>query len=72
MGSVYGIQRQYGGIIMNLNDDLQKKMNEFPGELAGLAKYLLSEIESGKRSVTQIEENLREEIRELVIEELEG
>lgn len=57
---------------MIMNDDLQKKLDEFPGELAGLAKYLLKELEAGKRSTTQIEENLREEIREIVIEELEG
>lgn len=55
-----------------MNDELNKKINEFPGELAGLAKYLLKELDAGKRSESQIEVSIRDEIREIVIEEQEG
>ena len=57
---------------MNMNDELNKKISEFPGELAGLAKYLLKELDAGKRSESQIEASIRDEIREIVIEEQEG
>jgi hypothetical protein len=53
---------------MKLNKDLNTKIEEFPKNLAYLAKLLLSEIESGKKSNTQIEEMIRLEIRELVLE----
>lgn len=54
---------------MKLNKDLMDKINAFPEELADLAVLLLKELESGKKSNTQIEELMRREIRELVLEE---
>lgn len=54
---------------MNIHKDLEKKINEFPGELSYIARLLLKELEAGKRSNAAIEEMIREEIRELVLEE---
>jgi hypothetical protein len=53
---------------MKINRDLHSKINEFPRELSDLASLLLKELETGKKSNTQIEELIREEIRELVLE----
>jgi hypothetical protein len=55
---------------MKINQNLNSKIEEFPGDLAYLGKLLLSEIESGKKSNAQIEEMIRREIRELVLEEI--
>jgi hypothetical protein len=54
---------------MNTNKDLERKINEFPEDLNDLAKLLLSELESGRKSSSAIQELIREEIRELVLEE---
>jgi hypothetical protein len=54
---------------MNTNKDLERKINDFPEDLNDLAKLLLSELESGRKSSSAIQELIREEIRELVLEE---
>jgi hypothetical protein len=54
---------------MNANKDLERKINDFPEDLNDLAKLLLSELESGRKSSSAIQELIREEIRELVLEE---
>jgi hypothetical protein len=54
---------------MKINEDLHAKIKEFPEDLSYLAKLLLSELESGRRSNSQIEELIREEIREIVLED---
>lgn len=56
---------------MRINKDLDEKIKEFPGELSYIAKLLLKEIETGRRSNSQIEELIRQEIKELVLEENE-
>jgi hypothetical protein len=54
---------------MNINKDLDRKISQFPGELADIAKLLLKELEAGRKSNSKIEEMIRDEIRELVLEE---
>lgn len=54
---------------MKINKDLDKKINEFPRELADIARILLKELEAGRRSNAAIEDMVRDEIRELVLEE---
>jgi hypothetical protein len=54
---------------LNIHKELEKKISKFPGELSYIAKLLLKELESGKKSNASIEEMIREEIRELVLEE---
>ena len=70
MGSIQRISRKHGGKQMNMNDDLKNKIQEFPDELRYLANFLLKEIDSAKRSNSQIEALLRDEIREIVNGEL--
>lgn len=55
---------------MKMNKDLDAKIGQFPEDLSYLARILLREIESGKRSHSQIEELIRQEIREMVLEEM--
>lgn len=55
---------------MKTNSHLDKKIEEFPEDLSYLAKLLLKEIELGRRSNSQIEELMRQEIRELVLEDI--
>lgn len=55
---------------MKSNNNLNKKIEEFPEDLAYLAKLLLKEIELERRSNPQIEELMRQEIRELVLEDI--
>jgi hypothetical protein len=54
---------------MKMNKDLNDKIEKFPNNLSYLAKILLKELETGKRSNSQIEELIRQEIREIVLEE---
>ena len=56
---------------MNINKEIEKKIQQFPGELSAIARILLQELEAGRRSNASIEELIREEIRELVLEEEE-
>jgi hypothetical protein len=56
---------------MKINQDLNKKIEEFPRDLSYLAKLLMRELESGTKSNTQIETLIRDEIREIVLEEEE-
>lgn len=55
---------------MKINKDLNEKIQQFPEDLSYLARILLTEIESGKKSHSQIEELIRREIREIVLEEM--
>ncbi|MFS0862046.1 hypothetical protein [Fredinandcohnia sp. 179-A 10B2 NHS] len=54
---------------MKINKDLNKKIEEFPRDLSYLAKILMSELESGTKSNSQIEALIRDEIREIVLED---
>jgi hypothetical protein len=54
---------------MKRSDDLNQKLHQFPKELVHVAKLLLNEIESGKKSNAAIEDLIRDEIREVVLEE---
>ncbi|MGD7054226.1 hypothetical protein [Sutcliffiella horikoshii] len=54
---------------MRINKDLDVKIKGFSGDLSYLAELLLKEVEAGKKSNTQIEAMLREEIREIVMED---
>jgi hypothetical protein len=56
---------------MKINKDLNRKIEEFPRDLSYLAKLLMSELESGTKSNTQIEALIRDEIREIVLEDEE-
>jgi hypothetical protein len=56
---------------MKINLDLNRKIEEFPRDLSYLAKLLMSELESGTKSNTQIEALIRDEIREIVLEDEE-
>lgn len=56
---------------MNINKDIENKIKQFPGELSDIARILLQELETGRRSNASIEELIRDEIRELVLEEEE-
>ncbi|WP_180242419.1 hypothetical protein [Bacillus sp. AFS029533] len=56
---------------MKINKDLDNKINEFPNDLADLARLLLSELEGGRKSNSTIEELIREEVRDIVLEEEE-
>jgi hypothetical protein len=56
---------------MKINNDLNRKIEEFPGDLSYLGKLLMSELESGTKSNTQIETLIRDEIREIVLEDEE-
>lgn len=54
---------------MKINRDLNKKIEEFPRDLSYLAKILMSELEFGTKSNSQIESLIRDEIREIVLED---
>jgi hypothetical protein len=54
---------------MKINKDLNKKIKEFPPELAYLANLLMDELVSGTKSNNQIEALIRDEIREMVLED---
>lgn len=54
---------------MSLNENLKTKINELPGDLRDIALEILKELEKGKKSVSQIEDLILYEIRELICEE---
>lgn len=54
---------------MNINEHLLKKVQLFPKEYNYLAKLLLQEIEKGKKSESQIQQMLLDEIAEILEEE---
>ena len=56
---------------MKINQDLFRKIEQFPSDLSYLGKLLMNELESGTKSHSQIETIIREEIREIVLEEEE-
>ncbi|MFD1039255.1 hypothetical protein ACFQ3N_12755 [Virgibacillus byunsanensis] len=55
---------------MKTTKELDQKINEFPGELSKLAKLLMDDIQGGNLSNNQIEERIRQEIKELVLEDV--
>ncbi|WP_176555732.1 hypothetical protein [Virgibacillus ndiopensis] len=55
---------------MKTTKELDQKINEFPEHLSRLAKLLIKDIEGGNLSNTQIEDRIRQEIREIVLEDL--
>lgn len=54
---------------MDLNIDLREKLKELPRDIGDIALLMLREIESGRKSNTQIEDMVLDEIRELLAEE---
>ncbi|MGG0252893.1 hypothetical protein ABEY61_05625 [Bacillus toyonensis] len=54
---------------MKINQDLNGKIEQFSHDLAYLAKLLMKELETGTKSNTQIESLIRDEIREIVLED---
>ena len=54
---------------MKINNDLNKKIEEFPEDLSYLGKVIMRELESATKSNSQIEELIRDEIREMVLED---
>lgn len=54
---------------MKINNDLNKKIEEFPDDLSYLGKVIMRELESATKSNSQIEELIRDEIREMVLED---
>ena len=54
---------------MSINVNLSEKLKELPSDIRFIAMEILKELERGKRSNTQIEEMILEEIRELLVEE---
>lgn len=56
--------------MMKTTKELDQKINEFPEHLSALAKYLMKDIDGGNLSNTQMEERIRKEIRETVLEDI--
>ncbi|WP_461205029.1 hypothetical protein [Clostridium sp. DL1XJH146] len=54
---------------MDLNINLRAKIEGFPDDLKEIASLLLDELEKGNKKESQIIEMIKEEIRELVLEE---
>ncbi|SET57385.1 hypothetical protein SAMN05216389_11545 [Oceanobacillus limi] len=55
---------------MKTTKELDQRINEFPDHLSKLAKLLMKDIENGNLSNTQIEDRIRQEIKELVLEDM--
>ncbi|HLS08504.1 hypothetical protein [Lentibacillus sp.] len=55
---------------MKTTKELDQKINEFPEHLSQLAKFLMKDIEGGNLSNSQIEDRIRQEIRETVLGEM--
>lgn len=56
---------------MSLNDELKRKIEDLPRDYAYLANLLLNELEKGTKANTQIEQLIKDEIRDMVLEEME-
>ena len=54
---------------MDLNKNLLEKVKELPRDIGDIALIMLRELEKGKKSQSQIEEIILDEIRELLAEE---
>lgn len=54
-----------------INQDLHQKIKKLPHDYAYLANLLLTEISKGNKAQTQIMEELKQEIKDIVLEELE-
>lgn len=52
---------------MELNNNLVVKIKEMPDEYANVALKLLEELEKGRKSRSQIEEMLLQEVREIMV-----
>ncbi|MFC5465961.1 hypothetical protein [Lederbergia graminis] len=56
---------------MKTNKELVQKINEFPENLSKLAHYLMKDIDRGDLSNSQVEDRIKQEIKEIVLEEME-
>lgn len=54
---------------MDINVNLSEKLKEVPSDVRFIAVQILKELERGKKSQSQIEELILEEIREVMAEE---
>ena len=54
-----------------INEDLHQKIKKLPQDYAYLANYLLAQVSKGNKTQTQIIEDLKQEIKQLILEELE-
>ncbi|WP_297639068.1 hypothetical protein [uncultured Clostridium sp.] len=54
---------------LDINNDLKSKINELDSEIAYLANEILADIEK-ERSISKIKEFIRDEINEIVKEEM--
>lgn len=54
---------------MKININIEKRVTEFPDDLREIALMLMKELESGNKSKTKIAELIKDEVRELVLEE---
>lgn len=52
-----------------MSNELNQRLSELPENLENLAKFLLNDIEKDTFSNTQLQDRLRKEIREIVLEE---
>lgn len=59
-----------GGNDMKTTNELQSRINEFPSNYKKLAEQLLSDIQNNALSSNQIEGRIKQEIREIVLEEM--
>ena len=55
---------------MKTNKELEKKINEFPENLSKLATFLMKDIDRGNLSNSQIEDRIKQEIKESVLGEM--
>lgn len=51
--------------------EIDEKIGEFPDDLAYLAKKLMSDLDKGVYSKSEIEDRLRQVIKELVLEDMD-
>lgn len=54
---------------MSININLSEKLNQLPRDIKHITIEMLEEIERGKKSQSQIEEFVLNEIRELIAED---
>lgn len=54
---------------MNINSNLVGEIKKLPRDIGDVSMIILKELDKGKKSQTQIEELILEEIRELLVED---
>lgn len=57
---------------MKTTTELQNKINAFPEKQRELAMFLLTDLQHNALSKNQIEDRLKQEIRELVLEDMKN